>query len=312
MSPHIDHWLASLKLPILEGVPLAPRTTWKIGGPARWLLQPEGVPELQRLLSSWPDNLPRLVFGGGSNLLVDDNGFHGVVLDLTRRMNRMELVPSPGAGDVVVVQAEAGVDTRALAHFARRHGLTGAEFLGGIPGSVGGALRMNAGAYGGEMRAILLECDLLDATGQVRTLPVQQLGMGYRTTQVPMEWIFLAARFALRRDDPALILARMRDLNRKRRESQPLRFPSAGSTFKNPASGPKAWQWIDAVGMRGAWEGAAQVSDQHCNFLLNRGGAQAREMRTLIDRIRERVAKAGGGVLALEVGIVGPVGLITD
>ncbi len=313
LSPHYDGWMASLDTPVQRDVPLSARTTWKIGGPARWLIQPDTVPALQRLLVAWPTGLPRLILGGGSNLLVDDNGFHGVVFDLTRHLKRMEILSTPLEEEgVVLVQAEAGVGTRALAHFARSHGLTGAEFLGGIPGSVGGALRMNAGAYGGEVRTILVECDLLDTEGRVQTRPVHQLGMGYRTTQVPADWIFLSARFALRRGDPVVIRERMRTLNRTRRKSQPLRFPSAGSTFKNPPTGPKAWQWIESVGLRGAREGQAQVSEQHCNFLINRGGALAREMRVLIDRIRERVDKAGGGVLALEVGIVGPSGLITD
>ncbi|MBF0461566.1 MAG: UDP-N-acetylmuramate dehydrogenase [Magnetococcales bacterium] len=309
----IDDWIAGLNRPILESVPLSARTTWKIGGPARWLLQPESGAEVQQLLRTWPADLPRLVLGGGSNLLIDDAGFAGVVLDLTGHLNRVEILPAhPCAGeDAVVVQAGAGVGTRTLAHFARTHGLTGAEFLGGIPGSVGGGLRMNAGAYGGEMRQILLECDLLDATGAMQTCPVQRLGMGYRTTQIPLDWIFLAARFVLQRGDPAAIRERMRTLNRTRKASQPLAFPSAGSTFKNPPTGPNAWQWIDAVGLRGAWEGQAQVSEKHCNFLLNRGGARSRDMRLLIDRIQNRVSQAGGEPLALEVGIVGPSGLVT-
>ncbi|MEO5363585.1 MAG: UDP-N-acetylmuramate dehydrogenase [Magnetococcus sp. DMHC-8] len=310
MSHHLDNWIAGLNGPILQDVPLSARTTWKIGGPARWLIQPENVPDLRRLLASWPVDLPRLVLGGGSNLLVDDNGFRGVVLDLTRHLNRLAIVDDSRA-DGVLLQADAGVGTRTLAHFARSHALTGAEFLGGIPGSVGGALRMNAGAYGGEMRAILVTCDLLDGQGALHTLPVQQLGMGYRTTQVPADWLFLSARFALQRGDPVVIRERMRTLNRARRASQPLGFPSAGSTFKNPPTGPKAWEWIDAVGLRGAREGSAQVSEQHCNFLINRGGARARDMRVLIDRIRARVDQAGGGQLALEVGILGPFGPVT-
>lgn len=296
--------------PVLTDVPLAPCTTWKIGGPARWLLQPESLLALQQSIRSWPADLPRFLLGGGSNILVDDNGFHGVVLDL-HRMNRITSLPSPELDGRVVLHAEAGVGTRTLAHFARSQGLTGAEFLSGIPGRVGGALRMNAGAYGQTMQDILLTCDLLDTEGTQHTYSVQQLGMGYRTTQIPADWIFLSARFVLRQDDPVLIRERMRVLNRKRRASQPLRFPSAGSTFKNPPTGPLAWQWIEAAGLRGAQEGQAQVSEQHCNFLINRGGARSRDMRVLIDRIRAGVDKVGGGQLALEVGIVGPLGLLT-
>ncbi|MBF0400340.1 MAG: UDP-N-acetylmuramate dehydrogenase [Magnetococcales bacterium] len=305
----IDHWLAELQEPVWVNAPLAARTTWKIGGPARWLIQPESVSGLQQLLLTWPAELPRLLLGGGSNILVDDNGFHGVILDLTGRMNRLTLLSSP-TDDTVLLRAEAGASTRTLAHFARSHGLTGAEFLAGIPGSVGGALRMNAGAYGSEMAAIVVACELLDAEGEMHTLPVQQLGMGYRTTRIPADWIFLSAQLVLQRGDPVAIRERMRSLNRARRNSQPLAFPSAGSTFKNPPSGPLAWQWIEAAGMRGAWEGHAQVSEKHCNFLINRGGARSRDMRVLIDRVRTGVDKAGGGELALEVGIVGPLGLL--
>ena len=214
--------------------------------------------------------------------------------------------------DTVVLQVEAGAATRALAHFARRHGLAGAEFLGGIPGSLGGALRMNAGAYGGEMQDIVVDACLLDTEGGVQTLSVAQLGMGYRATQVPSDWIFLSARLRLWRSDAAAVRARMRAMNRTRRASQPLAFPSAGSTFKNPRTGPKAWQWIDEAGLRGACEGGAQVSEKHSNFLINRGGAKSRDVRVLMDRIQDRVVHIGGECLMLEVGIVSPSGLVAD
>lgn len=297
-----------LKVRCLENVPLAPRTTWRMGGPARWLVQPEDGRALSLLLRALPAEVPRLVLGGGSNLLIVDDGFQGVVLDLTHRMNRI-LPPFPEEDGAVLLQVDAGVSTRTLAHFARHRGLTGVEFLGGIPGSVGGALRMNAGAFGGEVRDILVDVLCLDAEGGVQTLSMAQLGMGYRKTQVPADWTFLSARFRLRSADPAAVLARMRALNRKRREKQPLSFPSAGSTFKNPPEGP-AWRWIEAAGLRGVWEGRAQVSEQHSNFLINRGGAQSRDMRTLIRRVQEQVLKTEGVHLVPEVGIIGPFGPI--
>ena len=304
--------LRALPVACLEHVPLAPRTTWKIGGPARFLLQPDSRQAVQRVLSLLPEEMPRLVLGGGSNILIDDAGFQGVVLDLTHRMNQIYRVDlSSETEDSVLLHVEAGATTRALAHFARLHGLTGAEFLGGIPGSVGGALRMNAGAYGGEIQDILVEVELLDAEGQHRSLPVQALGMSYRTTQVPSDWIFLSARVRLHRGDPEVIREKMRHLNQSRKKNQPLRFPSAGSTFKNPLIGPKAWQWIDAAGMRGAWQGAAQVSELHSNFLVNRGGACSQDMKILIERVQERVLRVGGQLLSLEVGIVGPFGRVS-
>ncbi|WP_130469839.1 UDP-N-acetylmuramate dehydrogenase [Candidatus Magnetaquicoccus inordinatus] len=305
-------WIASLKLPILEQVSLAGRTTWKIGGPARWLLQPRSITELQQLLAHWPDGLPRLILGGGSNLLVDDNGFTGVVLELRRYLNRLELLSGHPDDEIVQIRADAGVDTRSLAHFARQNGLSGAEFLGGIPGTVGGALRMNAGAYGSDIQALLSSCEVLDTQGQRHTLTVAEMGMGYRSCGIAQDWLFVSALFSLRRDDPQRIRERMRSLNRQRREAQPLRYPSAGSTFKNPPMGAKAWQWIERVGMRGAREGQAQVSEQHCNFLLNLGGAQASEMRRLIEHIRSRVWQSGSVELALEVKIVGSEGLLSD
>lgn len=325
-----------LRIVCLEHVPLAPRTTWKIGGSARWLIQPANIQELQQLLLAWPEEVPRLVLGGGSNLLIDDDGFQGVVLDLKHRINQIYLpyltekdgqqvqlssekydyvhavyAEPKAADDTILLHVGAGATTRSLAHFARTHGLTGAEFLGGIPGSIGGALRMNAGAYGGEMRNILLDVELLDAAGLHQSLRLEQLGMSYRKTKVPADWIFLSARLRLQRDDPGIIRERMRSLNRARKKSQPLRFASAGSTFKNPLTGPKAWQWIDAAGMRGVAEGQAQVSEQHSNFLINRGGARSRDMQILIDRVRERVLQVGGEYLALEVGVVTPVGMVT-
>lgn len=288
----------------LENVPLAPRTTWKIGGPARWLVQPGTAHELQqvlRRLQELPEPIPRLVLGGGSNVLIDDVGFQGVVLDLKHRMNFIALAEQDKTG---VLWVGAGTTTRTLAHFARTHGLTGAEFLGGIPGSVGGALRMNAGAYGQEMKNIVLDVELLDAEGVCQTLAVEQLGMSYRCTQVPQDWIFLSARLQLHQGDPETIRERMRSLNDARRTSQPLRFPSAGSTFKNPVNGPKAWQWIAEAGLRGVSVGDAQVSEKHCNFLINRGAARSCDMRLLMDRVQKQVVQVGGALLALEVEIV--------
>ncbi|MBF0184002.1 MAG: UDP-N-acetylmuramate dehydrogenase [Magnetococcales bacterium] len=291
---------------------MAGRTTWKIGGAARWLLQPSSSTQLQSLFARWPNGLPRLILGGGSNLLVDDNGFAGVVLDLTRQMCRMQIMDNHPDDETVFVRVQAGASTRSLAHFARQQGLSGAEFLGGIPGTIGGALRMNAGAYGSDMQAILAECELLDTEGQVHTLAVDRLGMGYRHCAVADDWLFISALLRLQRDDPHAIRERMRIMNQKRRNSQPLHYPSAGSTFKNPPAGPKAWQWIEMAGMRGAREGNAQVSEKHCNFLLNLGNAQARDMRTLIERIRNRVWQTGQVALALEIKMVGTDGFLSE
>ncbi|MBF0296315.1 MAG: UDP-N-acetylmuramate dehydrogenase [Magnetococcales bacterium] len=291
---------------MLNDLPLAPRTTWRIGGAARWFLSPASPEELADLLARWPPEIPRLVLGGGSNLLVADAGWPGAVLDLTYGMQRIYTLHDPSDGEEeVTVHADAGASTSALAHFARLRGLSGAEFLGGIPGSIGGALRMNAGAYGGEIRGILREAELLDETGQRHCLPVERLGMGYRRCGVPEAWLFLAARFRLRRGDPETIRATMRGFNQRRRASQPLELPSAGSVFKNPPGEYKAWELIARAGMRGATCGDAQVSVKHGNFFVNRGQATANDMLTLICRVRDAVERDSAIRLDLEIRLAG-------
>ncbi|MBF0177493.1 MAG: UDP-N-acetylmuramate dehydrogenase [Magnetococcales bacterium] len=291
-----------LSRPVAEWVPLAPHTTWRIGGPARWLVFPSTVQEMSHLVQNLAGEIPWLLLGGGSNVLIDDAGFQGVVMDLAPGMNQIRMT------DPWTIAAEAGVSTRTLAHFARRHGLTGAEFLAGIPGSVGGALRMNAGAYGGDMRQILQHAQVMDPTGQCHDRTPQELAMSYRRTQLPSGWFFVSGHFRLQPGDPERIRHTMRDFNQRRRHSQPLQYPSAGSVFCNPATGPGAWQLIDAVGLRGVRQGGAQVAEKHCNFILNRGGARSGDILTLIDLIREKVLKKSHVGLELEVRIVSPNG----
>ncbi|MBF0180830.1 MAG: UDP-N-acetylmuramate dehydrogenase [Magnetococcales bacterium] len=291
---------------LLTDVPLAPRTTWRIGGAARWFLSPASPEEVTGLLARWPPEIPRLVLGGGSNLLVADAGWPGAVLDLTYGMQRIYTLNDPsGQEETVIVHADAGASTSALAHFARLHGLSGAEFLGGIPGTIGGALRMNAGAHGGEIRGILIEAELLDETGQHHCLAVERLGMGYRRCGAPDGWLFLAGRFRLRRGDPEAIRATMRGFNQRRRASQPLELPSAGSVFKNPPEGPRAWELIARAGMRGATCGDAQVAVKHGNFFVNRGQATADDMLTLIRRVQDAVERDSSIRLELEIKLAG-------
>ncbi|MBF0369909.1 MAG: UDP-N-acetylmuramate dehydrogenase [Magnetococcales bacterium] len=285
-----------------EQVPLASRTTWRIGGPARWLIFPAGVADLARLLAGWPREVPLLVLGGGSNLLLDDRGFGGGVVALTQGLCKIQVVAE--AESTVTLEAQAGLSTRALAHYARRQGLAGVEFLGGIPGTLGGALRMNAGAYGQQMRDVLVEALLLTAQGERIAMTSEELALGYRQSRIPEGAIFVSARLRLTRDHPGEILQRMRRINQLRTKSQPLEHPSAGSTFKNPPQGAKTWQLIDAAGMRGVAIGGAQVSEKHSNFLINRHKATSREMVGLIEQVQERVAKTSGVTLQLEVGVL--------
>ncbi|MBF0191662.1 MAG: UDP-N-acetylmuramate dehydrogenase [Magnetococcales bacterium] len=297
----------SLATPPVADAPLAERTTWRIGGPARWLITPSSVEELSGLLARWPEGVARYTLGGGSNLLIADKGFAGAVLDLTRRLNRIYTVTEPhdSADGAWVLHAEAGATTQGLAHFARRLGLTGAEFMAGIPGSVGGALRMNAGAYGGEIKDLLIEAEVLDASGERRVLNAVGLGLGYRQCGCPGDWIFTSARLRFFPDDPERVRERMRAFNQRRRLSQPLEKPSAGSVFKNPPTGEKAWALIEQAGLRGLRVGQAWISTRHCNFFLNLGGASAEEMRALIHTAQTQVERHSGILLEPEVKLVG-------
>ena len=284
-------------------VPLDRLTTWRIGGPARWLVRPANSQALSQLMTGLPHNIPQFWLGGGSNILVADEGFSGVVVDLKGRLNKIELAEK---NSIIVA---AGATTRATAHFARRHGLSGAEFLGGIPGTIGGALVMNAGAYGSAMNNIVSSATLIDKNGISVKFTTQQLGLEYRKSDLPTGSVVTEVRLNLSPDDPLAIKKRMSEINLKRRNSQPLKFYSAGSTFKNPPQGPAAWRLIADAGMRGARVGAAEVSEQHCNFFLNRGRATAEDMRALIRLVQQRVLESCGTKLKTEVLLMAPNGI---
>ncbi|MBF0110036.1 MAG: UDP-N-acetylmuramate dehydrogenase [Magnetococcales bacterium] len=292
-----------------EQVALADRTTLKIGGPARWLVSFRDIEELSSFWRTLHPETPRFILGGGSNLLVGDSGFQGVILDMTRGFARIQLErPSRTDAPEAVVTALSGTSTRALAHAARRLGLGGAEFLAGIPGSVGGALVMNAGAHGHELKDILIDALLLDPDGERHLMTPADLDMSYRHTALPQGWIFVSARFRLRPEDPDTIRQTMRHHNHQRRRAQPLNLPSAGSTFKNPPDGPAAWKLIDAAGMRGVAIGDARVAEKHCNFLVNTGKATATDMVALIQKVRNAVFAHSGIRLDTEIGFLGPTG----
>lgn len=299
--------IADFRGVVYHDAPLLERTTWRMGGPARWLVQPMDEKALSNLWTTLPGEIPRIVLGCGSNILVEDDGFDGVVIDLTRSFKAIRLVQTQE--ESAIIHADAGLSVRALAHFARKQGLSGAEFLAGIPGTVGGALLMNAGAHGAEIKDILLDADLLDPQGECQRMPVEELGLCYRHSQTRPGWLFLSARFQLGKSDPEAIRKKICTFNQYRRHSQPLDFPSAGSTFKNPKEGPHAWRLIDAAGMRGASCGDAHVSEKHCNFLVNRGRARADDMLKLMERVQEAVFAVSGIHLDREVAVLGRTGL---
>lgn len=289
-------------LPPLRGrlrrdVPLAPTTWLRVGGPARVLFQPADADDLAALLRVLDAAVPVLPVGVASNLLVRDGGVDGVVV---RFRGPLAAVRVEGA----TLVAGAGALDRTVAQAAQRAGLSGLEFMIGIPGTVGGAVRMNAGAFGGETADRLLWAEILHRDGRVERAGRDALGFGYRTSGLPADATVLRAAFALEPGDPARIAARMQEIRAEREASQPLRVATGGSTFKNPP-GHRAWRLIEAAGCRGLRYGRAVVSEKHCNFLVNTGGATAAEIEGLGEEVRRRVRTVTGIELEWEIHRVG-------
>lgn len=281
---------------LLYGEPLSRHTSLKVGGPADIFAVPENVDDLRNLLRLLKaDGAPWLIIGGGYNLLVRDGGFRGAVITL-KKLDRIEYHNG-------LLYAESGVSNQALASFARDNGLAGLEFLVGIPGSLGGALCMNAGAHGGETFDRVSSVDMLNC-GIREKCEKMSLNYGYRRLQLGDNKIIISAEFSCRQDGREAIAARMDDCLRRRRESQKVALPNAGSFFKNPA-GQMAWRLIDEAGLRGCSVGGAQVSEVHTNFLVNRGGATAADFLELAALVKKRVLEKSGLLLEEEVRIVG-------
>jgi len=276
-------------------------TSFRIGGPAKRMAFPSSAEQLVLLLSFANQCGARpLVIGNGTNLLVPDDGLDRLVINMSRGMNRLEL-----ENDRVTIRAESGVTLARLADFAQKNGLTGLEFAHGIPGTVGGGVCMNAGAYDGEMKMTVESATALDPENGVRTLLLDQLAFRYRhsvLTDHP-DWILLQAEFRLQSGDPSAIRAKMNELMDRRKASQPLEFPSAGSVFKRP-EGYFAGTLIDQCGLKGLTVGGAQVSEKHAGFIINRGGATCADVLELIARIQELVLERKGVPLEPEVRII--------
>jgi UDP-N-acetylmuramate dehydrogenase len=277
--------------------PLSLHTSLRVGGPADIFAVPRDVEDLQRLLKVLDEQqTPRIVIGGGYNLLVRDGGFRGVAISLEKIQH---MAVRQGGG----IRAEAGGRNIDLARLAEVHGLSGLEFLVGIPGSVGGALRMNAGAHGAEIFDHLVSLEILGDDGLL-TQDRKTLNYGYRRLQLDPNKIIIAANFQLAAGSRETISAVMDACLQKRRETQQVRLPNAGSFFKNPP-GQAAWKLIDEAGLRGMTVGAAQVSEVHTNFLVNRGGAHAADFLHLAAIVKEKVFAASGIRLEEEVRITG-------
>jgi UDP-N-acetylmuramate dehydrogenase len=275
--------------------PLAPFTWFRVGGPAEVLFSPADEDDLVYFLKALPTGIPVTVIGVGSNLIVRDGGLRGVVIRLGgKAFGGIETTP-----DLRVIAGAAALDAQ-VARAAAEAGIDGLAFLRGVPGAIGGALRMNAGAHGGEMRDCLIEARGIDRAGAVRVFGNAEMGFAYRHSEAPADVIFTRAVFQGRRGDPAAIRAEMERITAAREASQPIREKTGGSTFKNPP-GEKAWRLIDAAGCRGLVVGDAQVSPMHCNFLINRGAATAADVEALGEEVRRRVREHSGIELEWEI-----------
>jgi len=277
---------------------LSDYTWFRVGGPADVLFQPADRHDLLDFLAAKPADVPVTMIGVGSNLLVRDGGVRGVVIRLGKSFGQIER-----AGEEML-RVGAGAIDPAVSAFARDLGLAGLEFLTGVPGTIGGALRMNAGAYGGDMRQITVSATLVDSRGEVKQLTAEEIGFSYRHIEVPEDWIFVEAILRGHAGDPAEIAAKMAAIRASREDSQPLRTRTGGSTFANPPA-KSAWKLVDEAGCRGLTIGGAQVSEKHCNFLLNLGDATAADIETLGEEVRSRVKAKSGIDLRWEIRRIG-------
>jgi UDP-N-acetylmuramate dehydrogenase len=280
-----------------ERLPLAPRTWLRVGGPAEVWFEPADIEDLVSFLRAKPRDVPVTPVGVASNLLVRDGGIEGVVLRLSGPLARVE---ARGRR----LHAGGGATDRTVAVQALQAGVSGLEFLIGIPGTIGGAARMNAGAFGGETAQVVERVVALDSNGGRHELVAGDLDFGYRRSALPEGWIVVAATLRGTPGDAMAIRTRMAEIKAEREAHQPLHVATGGSTFKNPP-GERAWQLIDAAGGRGLRRGRAMVSDKHCNFLINTGGASAAELEALGEELRARVRAHAGVVLEWEIHRVG-------
>ena len=296
-----NEWIRKLgeQVEILVAEPMKNHTTFRIGGPADALALPKTPEEVAEVVRFCHEHAqPYYVLGNGSNLLVSDEGYRGIVLQLYRNFNDIQV-----NGEMITVQS--GAMLAAVARTAYQNGLTGLEFASGIPGTIGGAVVMNAGAYGGEMKHVLREVTVLTKEGEVLAIPAKALELGYRTSVIPKNgWIVLGAVLQLKKGDPEQSLARMEELKEQRITKQPLDLPSAGSTFKRP-DGYFAGKLIMDAGLRGFTVGGAQVSEKHCGFVVNRGNATAADVWELICEVKRRVKEMTGVELEPEVKLLG-------
>ncbi len=296
--PDLRSKMPSLRGRLRANQPLADLTWFRVGGPAQAFFMPEDEGDLSYFLTNLPAEIAVTVIGLGSNLIVRDGGVPGIVVRLGR-----------GFGEIAIegldVRAGAGVPDVRVARAAQEAGIAGLAFLRGIPGSIGGALRMNGGAYSRETKDGLVAARAVDRAGRIHLLGNADMGFSYRHSGAPDDYIFTQATFGGERGDPATIAAEMEKITESREATQPIKSRTGGSTFKNPPVGKKAWQLIDAAGCRGLKKGGAQVSEMHCNFLINHGDATAADIETLGETVRRRVKESSGIHLEWEIKRIG-------
>jgi UDP-N-acetylmuramate dehydrogenase len=299
MERDYQKWASGLiKGKVLFDAPMRQFTSIKLGGPAECLLFPKDVDELKKVIRfARRKKIPFLILGKGTNLIVRDKGVRGWVINLTRGMKKIYI-------DGEAIEAEAGVPLQRLVQFSIRKGLTGLESFFGIPGTVGGGLAMNAGAWGAELKDVLLSMTLMKGDGKIIERPRSRLRFSYRGLALPRSWIILKGRFWVKKGKKEEILERVKSYSEMRKKKQPLDSPSAGSVFKNPKEGP-AGKWIEEVGLKGFRIGQAMVSDRHANFIINLGKAKAEEVIHLMEFIEKKIYEEKGISLEREVKVVG-------
>ena len=290
--------LPHVKGRLTQGAPLAPLVWFKSGGSADYLFEPKDISDLQSFLRDLDPATPVMALGLGSNLIVRDGGVRGVVVRLGKAFAKVACT------DAITLECGAGASGILVSSTARDKGISGLEFLRSIPGTVGGFVRMNGGAYSGEVKDILRDCDVVMRNGTLATLSVEDLHYSYRHSELPDGAIVVAARFQGHPGQPEVIQAEMDRISASREASQPLRSKTGGSTFKNP-DGHKAWQLVDAAGCRGLQIGGAQVSEKHTNFLINAGDATSADIEALGEEVRARVLAHSGVELTWEIQRVG-------
>lgn len=297
--PPLEGLLPAVRGSLEYGAPLSRLTWFRTGGPAEVLFRPADLDDLTAFLACIPEDIPVTVVGVGSNLIIRDGGVRGVVIRLGKPFAHLNT-------DGCQLTAGAGAMDVTVSYLARDAGIAGLEFLRGVPGSIGGAVRMNAGAYGREIKDVLASVTAVDRQGNVHSVDAADIVFRYRGNDIDPTWIIVEARLEGSKGDPVQIQERMNEITAAREETQPLRSRTGGSTFKNPP-GASAWELIEISGCRGLRRGGAVVSAKHCNFLLNTGEATSRELEGLGEEVRRRVKKVTGVTLEWEIERIGEV-----